>query len=129
MKISGALKLTNMAFFRFIMSGGFNTVLTYGIYLALLNFLSYKKSYTISYAVGILLAYLSNRFFVFRSHQGIRTAFIMPLIYFVQYFLALFILWIWIEIFQLDDRLAPLAAIFLTLPVIFLLSKLAFQKR
>lgn len=129
MRVSGALKIINIVFLRFIVSGGFNTVLTYAIYLALLNFLPYKKSYTISYVIGIVLAYLLNRFFVFRSHQGIRTAVIMPFIYLVQYVLALSILWIWVEVFHLDDHLAPLSAIILTLPVTFLFSKLAFQKR
>lgn len=53
----------------------------------------------------------------------------MPFIYLVQYVLALSILWIWVEVFHLDDHLAPLSAIILTLPVTFLFSKLAFQKR
>lgn len=111
------------------MSGGFNTALTYGIYLVLLMFLSYKISYTISYATGILLAYVLNRFFVFKSHQGLRSVVLLPLIYAIQYGLSLVILWCWVEKLQLDERLAPLAAIFLTLPVTFILSKFAFSAK
>ncbi|KPB88709.1 Uncharacterized protein AC502_4321 [Pseudomonas syringae pv. maculicola] len=116
-------------FARFLMSGGFNTALTYGIYLVLLMFLSYKISYTISYATGILLAYVLNRFFVFKSHQGLRSVVLLPLIYAIQYGLSLVILWCWVEKLQLDERLAPLAAIFLTLPVTFILSKFAFSAK
>ncbi|AAO54598.1 membrane protein, putative [Pseudomonas syringae pv. tomato str. DC3000] len=122
-------KFLKQDFARFLMSGGFNTALTYGIYLVLLMFLSYKISYTISYATGILLAYVLNRFFVFKSHQGLRSVVLLPLIYAIQYGLSLVILWCWVEKLQLDERLAPLAAIFLTLPVTFILSKFAFSAK
>ncbi|AHG42576.1 membrane protein [Pseudomonas syringae CC1557] len=122
-------KFLKQDFARFLMSGGFNTALTYGIYLVLLMFLSYKVSYTISYLTGILLAYVLNRFFVFKSHQGMRSVVLLPLIYAIQYGLSLVILWCWVEKLQFDERLAPLCAIFLTLPVTFILSKFAFSAK
>ena len=122
-------KLLNLDIARFLMSGGFNTALTYGMYLGLLTFLPYQLSYTLAYVSGIVLAYVLNRYFVFKSHQGIKSAVMMPLIYLVQYSLSLLILWLWVEKLQLDRRLAPLAAIILTLPVTFLLSRFAFLKR
>ncbi|KPX34841.1 MULTISPECIES: GtrA family protein [Pseudomonas syringae group] len=122
-------KFLKQDFARFLMSGGFNTALTYGLYLILLMFLSYKISYTISYVTGILLAYVLNRFFVFKSHQGIRSVVLLPLIYAIQYGLSLVILWCWVEKLAFDERLAPLAAIALTLPVTFFLSKVAFTAK
>ncbi|MBH3412030.1 GtrA family protein [Pseudomonas putida] len=122
-------KLLNLDIARFLMSGGFNTALTYGMYLGLLTFLPYQLSYTVSYLAGIVLAYVLNRFFVFKSHNGVRSALMMPVIYLVQYLLSLVVLWLWVEKLQLDSRLAPLAAIALTLPVTFVLSRLAFKKR
>ncbi|CAM3031359.1 GtrA family protein [Pseudomonas floridensis] len=125
----GVSKFFKLDFARFLMSGGFNTALTYGIYLVLLTFLSYTVSYTISYVTGIALAYVLNRFFVFKSHQGLRSVIMLPLIYLIQYGLSLVILWCWVEKLELDARLAPLVAIALTLPVTFLLSKLAFSAK
>jgi putative flippase GtrA len=122
-------KLLNLDIARFLMSGGFNTALTYGMYLGLLTFLPYQLSYTVSYLTGIVLAYVLNRFFVFKSHNGVRSALMMPVIYLMQYLLSLVVLWLWVEKLQLDSRLAPLAAIALTLPVTFVLSRLAFKKR
>jgi len=122
-------KFLKQDFARFLMSGGFNTALTYGLYLVLLMFLSYNVSYTISYVTGIMLAYTLNRFFVFKSHQGLRSVILLPLIYLVQYCLSLVILWCWVEKLALDARLAPLVAIVLTLPVTFVLSKLAFSAK
>ncbi|MEE4676796.1 GtrA family protein [Pseudomonas alliivorans] len=122
-------KFLKQDFARFLMSGGFNTALTYGLYLVLLTFLSYNVSYTLSYLTGMLLAYTLNRFFVFKSHQGMRSIILLPLIYLVQYCLSLAILWCWVEKLELDARLAPLVAIALTLPVTFVLSKLAFSSK
>lgn len=115
--------------FRFVMSGGINTALTYTIYLLLLNYFSYTISYSIAYASGIILAYILNRFFVFKSHQGYRSALLLPFIYLIQYCLSIIILWAWVEHLDLDARLAPLMTILITTPVTFFLSKAAFVKR
>ena len=58
-----AAKILQVDFARFLVSGGFNTLVTYGLYLLLLNVLSYRISYTIAYVAGIVLAYSLNRFF------------------------------------------------------------------
>lgn len=122
-------KVLNLDIARFLMSGGFNTALTYGMYLVFLTFLPYQPSYTLSYIAGIVLAYVLNRFFVFKSHQGVKSAVLMPLIYLTQYLLSLIVLWFWVDQLELDSRLGPLTAIILTLPLTFLLSKFAFKKR
>jgi putative flippase GtrA len=122
-------KFIKLDFARFLVSGGFNTALTYGIYLILLLVLPYKSSYTISYLTGILLAYILNRFFVFRSHRGLQSALLLPLIYGIQYILSMLILWCWVEKFGLNEKVAPLAAIALTLPITFIFSRLAFSRK
>lgn len=122
-------KFLKLDFARFLVSGGFNTALTYGIYLVLLLVLSYKASYTISYLIGIVLAYTLNRFFVFKSHRGLQSAVLLPLVYGLQYILSMLILWCWVEQFGFDERLAPLVAIVITLPITFIFSKLAFSKK
>ncbi|MGY2253717.1 GtrA family protein [Pseudomonas reactans] len=116
-------------FARFLMSGGFNTALTYGVYLVLLSFLSYRTSYTIAYVGGILLAYGLNRFFVFKEHNGFKSALLFPLVYLVQYLASLAVLWVWIEGLDFDERVGPLLAILITVPLTFVLSKCLFVKR
>lgn len=122
-------KLMKLDFARFLVSGGFNTALTYGIYLLLLLVIPYTASYTISYAAGVLLAYILNRFFVFKSHRGLQSALLLPLIYGIQYGLSMLILWCWVEKFGLDERLAPIAAIVITLPITYIFSKIAFSDK
>lgn len=122
-----AAKILQVDFARFLLSGGFNTLVTYGIYLLLLNVLSYKTSYTVAYVAGIVLAYSLNRYFVFKSHQGIKSVALFPLVYLAQYLTSLLILWVWVEKLGLDSRIAPLIAIAITVPMTFVLSRYVFS--
>lgn len=113
---------------RFLVSGAFNTLLTYALYLLLLAPLGHRWAYTAVFAAGIALAYGLNRVFVFRAHAGWRSALAMPLIYGLQYALGLAVVALWVEWLGWPAVVAPLAAIALTLPVTYGLSRLAFLK-
>jgi len=114
-------------FGRFLLSGGFNTVLTYALYLLLLRFLSYRVSYTAAFCAGIALAYCLNRFFVFGTHAGVSTVALFPMVYLVQYLVGLGVVSAWVEILGWSASLAPIAAIILTIPVTFVLSRWIFR--
>lgn len=122
-------KLTSLSFARFLVSGGVNTVLTYGTYLLLLKLFSYKIAYTISYLGGILLAFVLSRYFVFKSHRGAKSVILFPFIYVIQYVLSIVIIWTWVEKLGLNAAIAPLISITLTIPVTFLLSKILFSNK
>ncbi len=111
---------------RFLFSGAVNTLLTYLLYLFLLSTLGHRLAYSVAFASGIGLAYLVNRIFVFKAHAGWRSALAMPLIYLVQYLLGMAIIELWIEVLGLQPTLGPLAAIAVTVPLVFALSRLAF---
>ncbi|PMU87010.1 MULTISPECIES: GtrA family protein [unclassified Pseudomonas] len=122
-------KLTSFSFARFLVSGGVNTVLTYGAYLLLLKNFSYKTAYTISYLAGILLAFGLSRYFVFKSHRGAKSAILFPFIYVIQYVLSFIIIWMWVEKLRFNIAIAPLISIILTIPVTFILSKTLFSTK
>lgn len=114
--------------FRFLLSGGLNTALTYGLYLALLGTLPYGVSYSIAFVSGIALAYVLNRVFVFRSHRGLQSVLWMPLMYLLQYLTGMLVVWTWVHILHWHAALAPLVAILVTLPLNFAVSRFAFVK-
>ncbi|MGZ9710574.1 GtrA family protein [Glaciimonas sp. GNP009] len=122
-------KWMQFSFARFLVSGGFNTALTFALYLLLLNVTSYRVSYTIAYLSGIFLSFALNRFFVFNSHRGVRSVALFPLVYVFQYLASMLILWIWIDQLGLSRKIAPLMAIILSLPITYLLSRLIFLKK
>jgi putative flippase GtrA len=117
------------AFIRFLLSGTFNTAATYGLYLVLLRFLSYRTSYTITYLTGILLVYCLSRYFVFRAKGGMVAAALFPLVYLIQYLAGLSIVSFCVEVLDLSAALAPFAAVALTIPLTFVLTRWIFVGR
>jgi putative flippase GtrA len=113
---------------RFLASGAANTAITYLLYLIALAFLSPVVAYSLVYAIGIVLAYVLNRAFVFRSHSGWKSALATPLIYLLQYGISVVVINLWVGM-GWRSELAPLPAIVLSLPVTYLLSRLTFLLR
>lgn len=116
-------------FGRFLLSGALNTLLTYALYLLLLDTLGPRWSYTAAFVSGIVLAYVLNRVFVFKAHTGWRSAVAMPLIYALQFGLGLAAVEVWIAWLHWPETLAPLCAIAVTLPCTYLLSRYFFLIR
>lgn len=114
---------------RFLISGAFNTLVTYLLYLLLLDLLGHRIAYAAAFAAGVALAYFLGRGFVFRTHAGWRTALLTPLIYLLQFGLGLAIVESWVTLLHLPAGLAPLAAVAVTIPAVYLLSAWAFTKR
>lgn len=53
---------------------------------------------------------------------------LFPLVYVAQYALGIFIIWFWVKKLLLPEYLAPLAAIAISLPLTYMLTKLVFVK-
>lgn len=121
-------KFIDVRFFRFLLTGGFNTGVTYVLYLVVLKFLPYMWSYSVSYICGIVLAFVLSRFFVFKEHRGMRSILFFPLVYVAQYLFGMLVIWFWVKNLQFSQELAPLAAIALSLPLTYFLTKMVFVK-
>ena len=114
-----------MQFVRFIVSGALNTGITYGLYLLLLPILGYLAAYSAAYVAGIFLSYWLNSAFVFRAPMNWRGLVRFPLVYVVQYLLTGFLLWLCVDTLGVDQQIALLVAIAVTIPVTFLAARLA----
>lgn len=114
------------SFVRFLASGVFNTVASYVAYIGLLNVLSYRWSYTISYIAGIALAYALSRYFVFRKSGGRYGIVWLVLIYGLQYAVGISLVNIWVELLGAPPVFAPAFSIAISMPLTYLLSRLVF---
>lgn len=121
-KISGGAAV----FGRFLLSGGFNTIATYALYLFLLGFFSYQISYAVAYVSGVILAYYLNSKLVFKGNRGMRSVLLFPLVYVIQYLWNGFVLWVAVEKFGVNSELALLVVILLFIPVSYFLSRKIF---
>ena len=112
---------------RFVASGAFNTLVTWLVYLALLRWLPYWAAYTTTYALGIALAYVLNRFLVFRRPGGRYGPLLVAAIYVAQYLAGMALVALWVRGLGWPEALAPLFAVAVTLPVTYLLTRQVFR--
>lgn len=121
------MKFIDKEFSRFVAIGAVNTLLTYFFYIILLVFVSYQISYSITYIFGIYLSYYLNTRFVFNQKASITKAVQYPLVYLAQYLLGLLLLYILVEIMEINKLIAPILSIIVTIPVVFLLSRIIIK--
>lgn len=115
-----------MTFSRFLIAGAVNTGLTYVIYLCLLFLMPYAWAYSITYVIGIGIGYLLNAHWVFKRAPGLSSATGYPLIYALNYFLGIMVLWVLVELIHLPKEFAPLLIVVLSVPVTYIVTKFIF---
>lgn len=130
-------KYWNMAvqFLKFGIVGASNTLVSMAIYYLLLFFgIHYIPANTAGYIAGTLNAYYWNSKYVFKKEDGeVRSArkslFRSFLAYGVTYLISTALLYIWVDIFGISDKIAPIMNLVITTPLNFLLNKLWAFKR
>lgn len=118
-----------MVFPRFLIAGAVNTGLTYLLYLGLLLLMPYVWAYSLTYVVGIGLGYAFNAYWVFKKAPSIRSVTIYPLVYGINYLLGVMMLWLFVEWMGVPEKIAPLMAVIVTIPVMYGLTRSVFQKK
>lgn len=114
----------NMRFMKYLAAGLLNTVLTYGLYLLLLNFLAYGFAYSISYVTGVVASYFLNSIFVFQARVSPRKFFLYPVVYVAHYAFSLLALIVLVRFFEMSEMVAPLVVIALGFPLTYVLTKI-----
>ena len=115
-------------FFRFLLVGASNTLVTYVAYLLLLPFLPYLYAYTIAYCVAVLNSYFMSIFFVFRKKVSLRSFLKFPFVYAAQYFLGASILWLLVGKLGLSPAWAMAVVIIVTVPITFVASRFVLKR-
>lgn len=115
--------------FKYLVVGSINTCATYLIYLGFILFTNYKAAYTLAYISGILISYILNSVFVFKSQMNLYSFIRFPFVYLMQYVLGLISLNILVNKVSLPPELAPLFVVMLTIPLGFFLSRYIFKRR
>lgn len=114
--------------FRFLASGAANTAASYAVYIVLLQFFTYRASYSIAFITGIAIGYKLNQKVVFKAKSSISTLAIYPMIYIAQYLSGLGIAIIWVDYMNFHPALAPVVTIAITLPLTYFVNRWLFFK-
>jgi len=108
---------------RFLIAGGFNTLLTYLMYLLFVIFMNYNLAYLVSYVLGIGIAFLLNSYYVFRASLSFKRFLLYPSIYFVQYMIGAVLLNFFVVFLSLGKEVAPIIVIVCNIPIGYFLNK------
>lgn len=121
--------INNSSAVRFIITGGINTIVTYAVFFVLSFALISQISYTISYFLGILLSYVLNTVFVFRSDFSAKKLFQFPMVYLIQYVYGVITLTIITDYFSISPRIAMIFVIITSIPLTYVLSRWILTRR
>lgn len=117
-------------FVRFCCVGIINNVVMLGIYYFLLFFhTNIYGAYGCGYAVSLVSAYLLNRFWVFQKNN--KSSIIKFLaVYGFSFILSYLLLWLFVDVVRISDKIAPVFILFITTCSNFILNKFwAFQNK
>ena len=104
------------------------TLLSYGIYLALLPFMNYEIAYVIAYVSGIAIAYSTNSKMLFKREMNRKSAFLFTASYAVQFVISWIILKVCVEIIGVPEIFALAVSVVAMLPISYVLSKWAILR-
>ena len=123
------MRWSDPEFRRFLLAGLFNTGLGYLLYLAFNAVADYRVAYTLSYCVGILVAYAVSTLFVFKRPWRWRSLLAFPSVYAIQYLAGLARIWVLVGQFGLPEAWAPLVILPATIPLTFAISRFIIKGR
>lgn len=122
------IKIIQGEFARFLLAGAINTLLSYLLYLFLLEFLGYLFAYSVVYFLGIAFAYFLNVYFVFKKRARLVSFIKFPAVYLIQYCLGAEVLWLLVDKVEIDPALAMIGVVVMMIPITFLASRLILTK-
>lgn len=89
-------------------NGIINTVVTYGLFVVISNFIDYRVTIALVFIPGILLSYFLNRRIVFRKRGRLVVFIIVGIIMMTA---NIMITWLLVQVFHLVKELSQLIAI------------------
>lgn len=114
--------------FSYILIGVANTILTYGAYLILLMVCSYKVSYSLSYALGVVFSYMINSKWTFKTEYSCKKCIQFSMVTGFQYTLSLCLLFLCVQELRCPVKLAPFVVLIVTVPIGYVLTHYFLSK-
>ena len=116
----------NFEFLRYLISGLINSVIGYMVFVIFLNYLNTSVYFSnlLSYALGLVSAYLLNKYYVFKSAEG-GGYLVFVGSFLLSYSLNLISLSLFIKIFNFPGEIAQLFAMAVYTFSFFILNKFA----
>lgn len=108
---------------KFAVTGVLNTGVYYGTYLLLRLAMNYLVAHLIAIVVSMVFSFLVNSLWTFRTRPTWRKFALWPLTNLANYVITTVGVVVLVQRLGMDQRIAPLVAAALAIPVTFLLSR------
>ncbi len=108
---------------KFSMVGVVNTLVSYVVYLALHLVLPYMVAFVLGFAVGVVVSFLLNCRFTYRVKPTWRGFLLFPLSAIPNLLLSSAGVLLMVEVLGWSERIAPLVATVLAVPVSFVIAR------
>ncbi|WP_445487689.1 GtrA family protein [Niallia sp. 03133] len=115
----------NHEFTRFAVVGGINTFTYYAIYLGCLHLLhlNYFLSHIIGFLVSMVGSFFLNAYFTYKIKPTLVKFLQFPLTQLANTLLTAMLLFLFVGIFHLNSSFAPIAVVFFTVPITFMMTR------
>ena len=114
-------------FVRFLLTGGLNTAVTYGVYLLLLGPIGYRWAYVASFVFGIGLSYAMLRWFVFQNAGRKHAWALVAATQLGRFVVGLAVVELWAGVLGWPKALAALASVAVCVPLTYAVHRWVFR--
>lgn len=114
---------------RFTLVGVFNTASYYGLYLVFGLFLPYLAAHVVAFILSMIGSFFLNCHFTFRTKPTWRKFLLFPLSNATNFVVTSAGLYVLVQFFGINQRIAPLLAASVAIPVTFLVAQLVLAGR
>jgi len=114
---------------RFALVGVVNTATYYGLYLVFGLFLPYLAAHVVAFILSMIGSFFLNCYFTFRTRPTWRKFLLFPLSNATNFVVASVGLYVLVQFFGVNQRIAPLLAASVAIPITFLVAQLILAGR
>jgi putative flippase GtrA len=124
------MKKINFEFFRFVIVGGINTGTYYCIYLSLLIWagFNYMAAHLTGFVISLVASFFLNCYFTFKTKPTLSKFLQFPLTQLFNVAMSSILIYVFVEVFSLSSAIAPIAALFVTVPVTYVVTGKILKK-
>lgn len=116
-------------FIRFVVVGFINTFNYYTLYIILIFFgLPYIFSHSLAFIISMIGSFYLNCYFTYKIKPTLKKFFQFPMTYVVNYTITTISLYLFIDILNMNEFIAPLISAILPIPFTYIVSKLILTK-
>lgn len=114
---------------RFAVVGVINTAVYYGLYLLLRLAVPYLAAHLVATAIAMVGSFFMNTYWTFETKPTWKKFAVFPLTNLTNYVVSTVGVVVLVEFAKMDERVAPIVAALVAIPVTFLLSRKILLER